>query len=631
MNLENTKPNQTEESAYQPTAKEQDDITYAVEFKRECEQQTQKERINWRKSLERYNLLRNVSRYDYINDIHIGLTYDAVERVASALPGREFGFRAKPTGPEDVQSALLFSEALSKAWNSVDVMDGPSKMQTVKRSMALFGSAPVQLYWDTKFDKQGNLVKSDPGFYPLNIFNFYANKFSSEIEDCNEVGYISEMSVDAFKKSAKGLGYKNWKKVNGVNSEDKNDTKENSVTRGQKLKTVKIFEVQSDDYILTIALDNQPVWLRKIPNPIGVKNCVIFRYKRNPLPNRLYGITDIEKGGDLEDSIQEAFNQMAFNHLLVDNPSFTYNKMDRNIDPRTFVMAPGAGIPRGQDPNSLTAIQFNSHLGESVSIIQNMLERYKRVVAVPDILAGVSDKGVQSASESNVLDANTKATFDSIIGEMKSTMYRVALILRKMYEVYGPESITVQVTTPELVDKLGGSPSDQTTGMTAKMSKEDFVLNRDVEVVVDFTTQSKAKLSSNIVQFLNLIVKDQMIPPTIRIMCYQQLLELNDLEDLARSFDAIINKKQTSDTAMADQENQKMMGGQQLPPTPGATTAHTQRHVEFMRSTETGPEIDRLVQAHIEGEIAEQQNAAQGGSPSQQPGEAPQEAINPIQ
>jgi hypothetical protein len=638
MNLENTSQEQQGESDYTPTKKEQDDITYAVSFRDECAQQTQKERANWRRSLERYNLLRNVSKYDYIDDVHIGLTYDAVERVAAALPGREFGFRAKPTGQEDISNALLFSEALSHAWESADIMDGPSKMQIVKRSMALFGSCPVQLFWDTKFDKEGNLIKSDPGFYPLNIFNFYANKFVSEIEDCNEVGYISEMSPDAFKKSAKQLGYKNWKKVKGVQSgfgsqgKDANeyDHREGSA-RGDKLNIVRIFEVQSDDFILTIALDKTPVWLRKIPNKLGLKNCVLFRYKRNPLPNRLYGITDIERGGELEDSIQEAYNQMSFNHILCDNPGFTYNKLDRNIDPRTFLMAPGAGIPRGQDPNSLTELSFNSHLGESVSIIQNMLERYKRVVNVPDILAGVSDRGVQSASESNTLDANTKATFDSIVGEMKSTMYRVAYILKKMYEVYGPESISISINTPELIEKLGGTPSD--TGVQVEMPKEDFVLNRDIEVVVDFTTQSKARLSNNLVQFLNITAQDQSIPLELRIICYQQYLTLNDLEDTARAFDTLINKKQSSDTAMADQENQKMANGQQLPPTPGATPAHTQRHVEFMRSNETGPEIDRLLKPHIEGEIAGLQNTQQGGSPSQEGGEVSQPSIpqtNPI-
>jgi hypothetical protein len=44
MNLENTKPDQPEVSDYTPTSKEQNDISYAVEFKRECEQQTQKEK-----------------------------------------------------------------------------------------------------------------------------------------------------------------------------------------------------------------------------------------------------------------------------------------------------------------------------------------------------------------------------------------------------------------------------------------------------------------------------------------------------------------------------------------------------------------------------------------------------------
>jgi len=632
-NLENTKPEQKEQPEYTPTGKEQNDIDYVIDFKRQCEQQTRRERIEWRKSLERYNLLRNVSLYEYIDDIHIGLTYDATERLTAALPGREFGFRGKPKGPEDVQSALLFSEALTQAWSSVDIMDGPTKMEVVKRSMALFGSCPVQLYWDTKFDSDGNLIKSDPGFYPINIFNFFANKYQSDIKD-GEVGVVSEMTPNAFKASAEALGYKNWKKVKGVYSPKDsysnskyNDTQEEGVNTGDKLRTVRILEVQTPNKIITIALDNQPIWLANKENPIGRNNIVLFKYKSNPLPNRLYGISDIQRGGELEDSIQEAYNQMAFNHILVDNPMFTYNKMDRNIDPRTFVAAPSAGIPRGSDPNSLTSIQFNSHLGESRSIIQDMLERWKRVVNLPDIIAGVSDRGVQSASEANTLDANSKASFDSIVNGMKSSMYMMSKILIKMYEIYGPESMTLQIESPELIDKLGGTPQEAAQGIETEVEKEDFIVDRDVEVLVDFTTQSKAKLSNNVVQFLQLITKDEIIPPDLRIASYQQFLMLNDLTDLAGLFDSIVNKKQTSDTAMAEQENQKMMNGQQLPPTPGATQAHTQRHVEFMRSSESDQEVDRLLKSHIEGELAALQNEAQGGSPSQQGGEAPEAGI----
>lgn len=638
MSLENT-GDKKEDKVYVPTAKEQQDITYATSFKDECAQQTQKERANWRKSLQRYNLLRNISRYDYIDDVHIGLTYDAVERVVSSLPGREFGFKARPTGPEDIENALLFSEALSKAWNSVDVMDGPSKMQIVKRSMALFGSCPVQLYWNTKTDKNGEVVKSDPAFYPLNIFNFYANKFSPELEDCEEIGYISEMSLDNFKRSAEAMGYKNWQKVQGVGpgtsqstspsttdgDSSATDKDENTTgAGGDKIKVVRLFEVQSNDMILTIALDKSPIWLRKIDNKIGMKNCVMFRYKRNPLPNRLYGVTDIERGGELEDSIQEAFNQMAFNHLLVDNPGFTYNKMDKNIDPRTFVMAPGAGIPRGQDPNSITPIQFNSHLGESVSIIANMLERYKRIVNVPDILAGVSDKGVDSATESNILNANTKAAFDSIVAEMKSTMYRMATILKKMYEVYGPESINIKISSPELIEKLSNNPVDVKSGLEFEMPKEAFILDRDIEVVVDFTTQNKSVLSKRLIEFLQFTGQDQTVPPELRSSSYKQWLLLNDLDTLAMEYEKIVNRKQTSDTSLADKENQQMMNGTQLPSTPGATSAHTQRHIEFMRGDQSGPEVDRLLQAHIQGEIAGLQNEQAGGSPSQQGGQASQ-------
>ena len=49
---------------------------------------------------------------------------------------------------------------------------------------------------------------------------------------------------------------------------------------------------------------------------------------------------------------------------------------------------------------------------------------------------------------------------------------------------------------------------------------------------------------------------------------------------------------------------------------------HTQRHIDFMRRTDTGPDIDRLLKSHIEGELMQGQSQMQAQQPQeqQQPG-----------
>lgn len=607
---------------YVPSQKEQADITRAIKFRDDAYNQTRQERQEWRTAYFRYKLSRYLSEYEYVPDVQLGLTYDAVERTASALPGREFGFKARPAGPEDTKNALLFSEVLNHAWNSPEVMDGPNKMDVVKKNMALFGSCFVQTYWETKTDKDGNIIKSDPCFWPLNIFDVYYNKFIAEVDDLPEIGYMSVVSLDWLKKNGKTLGYKNIKYVKGFDPKTTGKDDDSSAIdaeetmsgkKKEKNDLVKIFEIQSDEEILTIALDDgQPVWLRKIPNQLGCKNVVLFRLKRHPLPNRLLGITDVTKGGYVEDAIQRQMNQAVFNALLVDNPNFTYDATDRHIDPRTFVTAPGAGIPRGRNADALTPISFPSHLNDSLALVNTLFERYKRIVNTPDVMQGIGDTNADTATATSILDANSKAANDKIVDGMKNTMQKLGVLIRKLYEAYGADSVTVKLRTPELLDKL--APGQQ-EGTEVEMPKEDLVLERDIDISVEFTSQNKSILSRRLVEWLSLTAKDQTVPPQLRLKSYQKWLEFNDLDDLAMEFSDLAGTGQTSDLAQAEQENQQMAGGQQLPPTPNASVPHTQRHIDFMRRADTGPEVDRLLQAHIEGEL----QAHQGGM--MQPGQ----------
>jgi len=607
---------------YVPSQSELADITAALLFKKESYQDTRQERQEWRNSYFRYKLQRRLSDYEYISDVQLGLTYDSVERVTATLPGREFGFKAKPVGPEDTRNALLTSEAMIQAWNSPDIMDGPNKMDVIKKNMALFGSAFAQVYWDLVLDEQGNVIKSDPCLTPINIFDCYYNKFIPEIEQLPKFGSQVTVSLEWLKENGERMGFSNLKYVRGFTPRTVGmDVDSSSVDAEETMSghtttptVARLFEVISDTEILTLALDDAgAVWLRKTPNKLGRKNIVIFRLKRHPLPNRLLGVTDVARGGSIEDSIQRTMNQMVFNSLLVDNPNFTFDATDRHIDPRTFVSAPGSGIPRGKDPNAITPIEFPSHMADSQNLITMLLERYKRIVNTPDIIAG--DAQGNTATTDNLNDANAKSATDKIVDGMKGSMQKMAVLIKKLYELYGPESLTVQVRTPELADALGGDVAE--VGI-ANIQKADFSLERDIDITVEFTSQNKSVLSRRIVEWLNLTVQDQTVPPQLRAMGYQKWLEFNDLDDLALAYEEFSNMGQTSDLALADQENAKLGSGTALPPTPNASTAHTQRHVDYLRRVDTGPDIDRIVQDHIEGELmAAQANA--GVVPTEQP------------
>lgn len=630
MSIENSEELKKLETkmAYIPSPEEKIDIEYALGFKKAAYEQTKLERAEWRRSYERYKLTRKLSEYDYVEDVPLGLTYDSVERAAAALPGKEFGFQAKPTGDEDMKDAIMASQYFKQIWENPDAMDGPAKMDVVKKGAALFGTVFAQVYWETSFDSDGNLKKSDPCFNPLNIFDCYYNKFYSEIDDLPEFGYETFVSLEWIKNNAKQLGYQNTDTVKGTvlrrgsaYDEDSSyiDMKETPSMQGDsdKLRIVRLFEIQTPDWIYTFALDdNSAIFLRKIKNKIGKIAIVAFRWKRNPLPNRLLGVTDIASGGEIEDAIQRASNQAIFNSLLVDNPMFTFDKTDRDIDPRTFIGAPAAAIPRGKDPNSITPLSIPSHLNDSLAMINTLLQRYKRTVNVPDSIAGQGDANADTATEVSIIDANAKATYAKVIDSFKYTMLKLALLVRDLFEQYGPESITLQISEPELLERLKENQFEQMpeTGMSATATKESFVLKRDIEITVDFTTQNKAVLSRNLVSFMGLTAKDQTIPPQVKMKMYKTFLELNDLEKIALALDEAINqdsKMNPSDLSTADKENNEMAQGQAIPSTPNASPAHTQRHIEFIRQNQFGPQTDRIFQQHIQGELDGLQGKAQ--------------------
>lgn len=633
--------------AYMPSEEERKDIEYALGFKKASYEQTKLERAEWRRSYERYKLTRKLSEYDYVEDVPLGLTYDSVERAAAALPGKEFGFQAKPTGDEDMKDAIMASKYFKQVWESPDAMDGPAKMDVIKKGTALFGTVFAQVYWETSFDSDGNLKKSDPCLNPLNIFDCYYNKFYSEIDDLPEFGYETFISLEWLKNNAKQMGYKNTDKVRGTilrrgsaYDEDSSyiDMKETpSMGDNDKLRIVRLFELQTPAYTYTFALDdNSTIFLRKIKNKIGKISIVAFRWKRNPLPNRLLGLTDIASGGEIEDAIQRASNQAIFNSLLVDNPMFTFDKTDRDIDPRTFIGAPAAAIPRGKDPNSITPLMIPSHLNDSLAMINTLLQRYKRTVNVPDSIAGQGDANADTATEVSIIDANAKATYAKVIDSFKYTMLKMALLVRDLFEQYGPESITLQISEPELLERLKENQFQQVSesGMSVTSTKEALVLKRDIEITVDFTTQNKAVLSRNLVSFMGLTAKDQSIPPQVKMKMYKTFLELNDLEEIALALDEAIDQNaqdNPSDLQLADQENNQMAQGTAVPPTPSASPAHTQRHVEFMRRRAFSPEVDRIFQQHIQGELDAlqgQQQQANGGQGEDTGAIPPQESAD---
>lgn len=57
------------------------------------------------------------------------------------------------------------------------------------------------------------------------------------------------------------------------------------------------------------------------------------------------------------------------------------------------------------------------------------------------------------------------------------------------------------------------------------------------------------------------------------------------------------------DVALADEENARMMRGEVLPPTKGATPEHSQSHVNFLRSAEAKGEGVQIIAEHVRGEV----------------------------
>ena len=57
------------------------------------------------------------------------------------------------------------------------------------------------------------------------------------------------------------------------------------------------------------------------------------------------------------------------------------------------------------------------------------------------------------------------------------------------------------------------------------------------------------------------------------------------------------------DVVLADEENARMMQGEQIPPTMNASEEHSQAHVDFLRSPDARGQGAQIIEQHVRGEL----------------------------
>lgn len=425
------------------------------------------------------------------------------------------------------------------------------------------------------------------------------------------------------------------------------------------------------DHLMIVAND---VMIKRGPNPYWHKRLPFVRVVDILKSHHFYGTGESK----LLESIQEeqtTLRRMVIdrNHLDIDK-SFLVSNRETELDDEDIVSRPHNLIPV-EDPNNVKPLEYGD-LPRSVFLsLQQLSEDAVRVTGYDDRMQSVQKSGATATEaaimkeatlkrlrtkiwllrnetiyqmgvlrESNIRQYYTKPKVERIIGDKMSADYR-----REVRDAYNSGTLKLINGQPyrekyrniRLTDKELVVDKDK-NAITVRQSKDPTFF----EVFPDLITPAWGHFDVKIEPTPTLPVSkplqqeqasqmfDRLIQLSLQGGLYDPtklgdlLLEVNDFDPDNFKPEKSLKEKMSNNMVaksvdMAAIENQEMMKGGQLPPTPMATEPHTEVHIAFLSSPEMdqiGPDSPILatLTRHIMGEIQAQELRAQQAPQAEQ-------------
>lgn len=656
---------------YNPPDEKRERIKLVYQRKREMGDKRQELETDWEKWEKQWNAYRMPKDADdWKSNIYIPMTTSIIEAQLSEIVNQELKPWVVERGVEDAPKAQVMNAILEYTW---DTAKSDQALFDIVKDALIFGTGiGMEYYW-----KQPRTITTDKGdtkeifefddcyLEPVRLWDFYiderARAFSGPYgaRDCIR-RYI--MDIDDFKSFFKGktwdpFGAAKYVKPGGDTNYYEFYKPPERLEHSHEVEILWYWN-KPDDLLEIVAND---VLVKSGPNPYRHKQLPFMRVIDVRRPHQFYGKGECE----LLESLQDETNTLRRmtidrNHLDIDKPILVSDTL--TIDDDDTIARPHGTIPVG-DVNAAKPLEY-SDIPMSVFKTLEMLNDDKiRVTGMDERQQSVSSAG--TATEAAILKEATLKRLGMKIWQIKTDSLvdlgriRVANILQfysqpKLEEILG-ESMLEKAQTQGLLVKSGKknymakyrnirledkavniNPLTQQPevvshkGYSFFEAKPEFFLPTHGGYDIRYKASSSMPISKPLEQQKADEMYDRLIQnPTVDPWKLAEFL-IKSREKDPDEFKVVppgqekpkgIQLEQMVD--MAGIENEEMMKGNDIGPTPYASVAHTQIHIEFMKSKrfqeEVPPEDSKIIQLftnHVVGEIMAEQ-MREGGMPQQ--------------
>jgi len=658
---------------YVPSDEEYKILQHVYERKRQMSDKRQEHENNWENWEKQWNAYRlPKDADDWRSNIYIPITSSIIESQLSEIVNQDLKPWVLERGTEDVSKAQVMNAIIEYTW---DVAKSDVALVEIIKDALIFGTGiGMEYYWKeqrkikTKDGKEQDVFEFDNCYLePVRLWDFFiderARAFSGPYgaNDCIR-RYI--MDYDDFRNFFRGEVWDPKKRASLVKPGGDTNYYEfyKPPERMEHDREVEVlwYWNKPKDLLAIIAND---VNVKYGPNPYKHKQLPFVRAIDVKRPYQFYGKGEAELLESLQDEVNTLRRMIIDrNHLDIDKPILVSDTL--TIEDDDAITRPHGLIPVG-DVNAAKPLEY-SDIPKSVFMSLEMLNDDKiRVTGMDERQQSVAAAG--TATEAAILKEATMKRLGMKIWNIKNDTLvdvgklRVANIMQfyaqpKLEEIIGEDRVAKAEAEGTLVKSNGRNYREsyrnirlkdqkvQVNQKTGQTTLSPFKGNTFFEADPKFFLPThggydiryKATSALPISKPLEQQKADEMYDrlagnPTVDPWKLAEFLIKSRDEDPdefrvqkpGEQQPKGVQLKQMID--LAGIENDEMLKGNPIKSTPYASPAHTEMHIEFMRSDkfkEDIPEDSKVLQIftdHVTGEIMAQQSR-QGAGAGQPPG-----------
>jgi hypothetical protein len=661
---------------YSPSEEEERIRKHVYDRKRQMGDARSKFDKDWDKWEKQWDGFRAPKdRDDWKSNINIPITSSIVESMLSELNNQDLMPWVNARGSEDETKAAIMNAILAYSWDTAK--SNVSLFNIIKDALIFGTGIGMEYYW-----KEPRMVKSedgkttrevleydDPYLEPVRLWDFYVDErargFSGPFgaRDCIR-RYI--MDIDDFNSFFKGktwdpFGNAKLVKAGGDTNYYEYYTPPERIEHDHEVEVLWYWN-KPDDLLAIVAND---VVVKSGPNPYKHKQLPFVRVLDVVRPYQFYGKGESE----LVESLSEEKNTLRRmiidrNHLDIDKPVFVSDNL--TLEDEDTITRPHGIVPVG-DVNQIKFAEYGDIPMSVFKSLELLGDDTIRVTGMDERQQSVSQAG--TATEAAILKEATLKRLNLKIWQIKNDTLvdlgklRVANILQfysepKLEEIIGEAVVAKAKALGILVEKEGKSYAkkfrtvrlqDQKMDINAQTKQPEILPSKGAsffEAKPEFFIPShggydisyKATSSTPISRPLEQQKADEMYDrliqnPTIDPWKLAEFL-IQSREKDPDNFKAQAQGPQQDQGVslekmidLAGSENDEMLRGNKIGPTPYASPVHTEVHIEFIKSKkfkeQVPPDDKKTLQIftdHVMGEIMAQQargaSGAEGASPN---------------